>query len=295
MSLTYEDNDTPPVAKIFSPGDDKLVYIDECPPTPPPSEQSSDIMNKVWDVATINSIADALHSGLSLNGIINLFNTVELKEENEFTECTDEIDLDQDESIEVIPAPTNERLIIGGPAGSGKSTFAANYARMWKKLFPKGLIHLFARQSDDPAFEGIELEEIVVDQSIINEDLGIHDFVDTLVIFDDMDNLQDKDTITYIHKLLNDLMACGRKQNIYVMYITHIFRNRMKTQVALNEANKIVFFNGMGDRQNVAVLKEYAQMNKDEIQRLITLPSRWCCLERKRPRYVVHEKGIFLL
>jgi len=291
MSLTYEDNGTPPIAQIFSPGDDRFVYIDEEPPCAPTQSTQENIMDKVWDIDTINSIADALNSGMTFNGIIELFSPPVEEEE-----CgMDEIDLDSDESIEVIPAPQNERLIIGGPAGSGKSTFAADYARLWKKLFPNGLIHLFARQSDDPAFEDIELEEIVVDQSIIGEDLGIHDFKDTLVIFDDMDNLQDKDVINYIHKLLNDLMACGRKQNIYVMYITHIFRNRQKTQVALNEANKIVFFNGMGDRQNVGVLKEYAQMNKDEIERLTTLPSRWCCLERKRPRYVVHEKGIFLL
>jgi len=51
----------------------------------------------------------------------------------------------------------------------------------------------------------------------------------------------------------------------------------------------------MGDRGNVGVLKDYAQMSKEEVNRLISVKSRWCCLERKRPRYVVHERGIFLV
>jgi hypothetical protein len=297
MSLTYEDNDSPPVALISSDDEDRFVYISEELPNEDEQPIGPQVMDKVWDTATINSIADALNSGITLRQLIDLFSQTQLNETaGEVKEGrTDEIDIEPYESIQTVPAPQNERIIVGGPAGSGKSFFAAAYARLWKKLHPDGIIHIFCRQADDPAFADIDHEEIVVDQSIIGEELGIHDFVDTLVIFDDMDNLQDKKTIEYIHKLLNDLMACGRKQNIYVIYVTHIFMNRSKTQVPLNEANKIVFFNGMGDRQNVNVLKNYAQMNKHEIERLTSIPSRWCCLERKRPRYVVHEKGIFLL
>lgn len=290
MSLTYEDNDTAPIALI---NEDTFVYIDEKEPEESEFEcndRRREIMDKVWDSDTINSLADSLNNGMSLGNIIDL-----LTEDEDEKSDTTEIRLDQDDKIEVVPSPMNERIIIGGPAGSGKSYWSAMYARLWQKLHPDGLIHIFVRQEDDPAYKGLEFEEIVVDRSILDQDLGIFDFVDTLVIFDDMDNLQDKDVIMYIHKLLNDLMACGRKQNIYVMYVTHIFKNRMKTQVALNESNKIVFFNGMGDRGNVGVLKDYAQMSKEEVNRLISVKSRWCCLERKRPRYVVHEKGIFLV
>ncbi len=290
MSLTYEDNGTAPIALI---NENTLVYIDQ-------NESSSDsiyeskqeVLNKVWDTDTINSIAESLESGMTLGEIVDLFSSID---EDENIPGMNEIKLSEDEQIEVLPSPKNERIIIGGPAGSGKSYWAAMYARLWQKLHPEGLIHIFVRQADDPAYEGIEFEEIVADRDILDKDLGIFDFVDTLVIFDDMDNLQDKDVITYIHKLLNDLMACGRKQNIYVMYVTHIFKNRNKTQVPLNESNKIVFFNGMGDRGNVGVLKDYAQMDKKEIERVISVKSRWCCLERTRPRYLIHEKGIFLI
>jgi hypothetical protein len=293
MSLTYEDNDTAPVALI---NEDTFVYIDENELIGEEYEneqRKEEILDQVWDTNTINSIAESLESGMSLREIIDLFSSGD--EEDKIPSSMNEIKLQPDEKIEVVPSPMNERIIIGGPAGSGKSYWAAMYARLWQKLHPDGLIHIFVRQADDPAYEGIEFEEIVVDDSILGRDLGIFDFIDTLVIFDDMDNLQDKDVIVYIHKLLNDLMACGRKQNIYVMYVTHIFKNRFKTQVALNESNKIVFFNGMGDRGNVGVLKDYAQMSKEEVNRLISVKSRWCCLERKRPRYVVHERGIFLV
>lgn len=289
MSLTYEDNDTPPVALING---DTFVFIDENESSSESNDDKQELMEKIWDIDSINSIADALMNGMSFDDIIDLFSS---EEEGDEKSSMNEIKLQNDDKIEVVPTPTNERIIIGGPAGSGKSYWAAMYARLWQKLHPEGIIHIFVRQADDPAYEGIDFEEIVVNSDILGQDLGIFDFVDTLVIFDDMDNLQDKDVIDYIHKLLNDLMACGRKQNIYVMYVTHIFKNRFKTQVALNESNKIVFFNGMGDRGNVGVLKDYAQMSKEEVNRLINVKSRWCCLERKRPRYVVHEKGIFLV
>ena len=290
MSLTYEDNDTPPVALING---DTFVFIDENESSSESNDDKQELMEKTWDIDSVNSIADALMNGMSFDDIIDLFSGESDEKEN--PSSMNEIKLQQDDKIEVVPTPTNERIIIGGPAGSGKSYWAAMYARLWQKLHPEGIIHIFVRQADDPAYEGIDFEEIVVNSDILGQDLGIFDFVDTLVIFDDMDNLQDKDVIDYIHKLLNDLMACGRKQNIYVMYVTHIFKNRFKTQVALNESNKIVFFNGMGDRGNVGVLKDYAQMSKEEVNRLIAIKSRWCCLERKRPRYVVHEKGIFLV
>lgn len=295
MSLTTKDNDTTPVALI---NEDTFVFINQNEPEESESEcndRRREIMDKVWDTDTINSIAESLEGGLSFGRIIDLFSQVGEEEESVYEPPITEIRLEQDDKIEVVPTPMNERIIIGGPAGSGKSYWAAMYARLWQKLHPEGLIHIFVRQGDDPAYEGLEFEEIVVDRDILGRDLGIFDFVDTLVIFDDMDNLQDKDVLDYIHNLLNDLMACGRKQNIYVMYVTHIFKNRMKTQVALNESNKIVFFNGMGDRGNVGVLKDYAQMSKEEVNRLIAVKSRWCCLERKRPRYVVHEKGIFIV
>ncbi len=288
-TLSYEDNGTPPIAQINS---SDLVFISDAASTLESQEPS--ILDQPLDVDTILSIADSLQQGLTLNQVVHLFSSFENSTLPPSSPTT-HIDLSPSDTIQVIPSPTNERMLIGGPTGCGKSTFASDYARTWQKLFPDRLIHIFARQANDAAFEGIDCEEIVVTPDILERDLGIHDFVDTLVIFDDMDNLQDKDCLSYIHKLLNDLMACGRKQNIYVIYMTHLFLNRNKTQIPLNETNKIVFFNGMGDRQNRKVLTEYAQMSKSDVDCLTSLPSKWCCLERSRPRYVVHEKGVFLL
>lgn len=278
MSLTYQDNDTPPIAKV----DDKFVYIDEKPAT----HDKIDIMNKIWDIDTINIIAEVLNE-MSLKQVIDILSSTEGKKGGMM-----EI---EGKDVQVIPSPMCERLIIGGTSGSGKSWFAANYAKMWQTLFPEKNVYLFARQEDDTAFDGIELEEIIASPNLLEETLDINTFEDSLVIFDDMDNLQDKKVLDYIHLLLGDLMACGRKKNIYVMYITHKFKNNLKTKVALNESNKIVFFNGTGDKNNIDVLKDYACMKSDEIKRMITLPGRWACLERNRPRYVVYEKGVVLL
>ena len=278
MSLTYQDNDTSPIAQV----DDKLVYLDSNPAT----HDKTDIMNKIWDTDTINVIAEALNE-MSLGQLIKVLSSTEEKKGG--------MKVIEGEDVQVIPSPECERLIIGGTSGSGKSWFAANYAKMWQKLFPDKKIYLFARQEDDRAFDDIELEEIIASPDLLEEALDIHTFEDSLVIFDDMDNLQDKKVLDYIHGLINDLMACGRKKNVYVMYITHKFKNHQKTKIALNESNKLVFFNGTGDKNNIDVLKDYANMLPLEIKMLTTLPARWCCVERNRPRYVVHENGVILL
>lgn len=292
-SLTYENNDTAPIAKISSPRGDRFVYISENESKERKIKESS--VDKVWDIDTINSIADALSQGKTLGEIINIFDEANLEDEEDDGNLGREIQLESDERIEVMPGPKTDRLMVAGPTGCGKSTFCAQWAKVWQALNPEKNVYLFARQEDDHAFDGLECEEIVVDDNILDRKLGIDDFVDSLVIFDDMDNLQDKKVSLYIHKLLDDLMACGRKKGCSVIYMSHLFLARDKTKIALSETNKIVFFPGPGIRQIKNVLKDYICMETPMINMLTNVRSRWCCLERDSPQYLIYQKGVFLL
>lgn len=292
MSLTFQDNGTSPIAKITSPGTARYVYL-SMTPSPPNSEisETSSILDEPLDEKEIEMISQALREGTTLRGLIE-----DLSEEKD-AQSTGEtcIQLLPGENIFVMPAPESERVMIGGESGCGKSTLAALYATLWKEMFPEDMIYLFARQEDDPAFQNIEHEEIVVNEDLIYQKLDLDDFSNSLVIFDDMDNLQDKRLLKRVHDLMGDLMSNGRKKNIWVVYLTHILLNRSQTKVPLNESNKVIFFNGCGARQNINFLKSYAGLLKPQIDLLTNLPSRWIMLSRKMPRYVIHEKGIFLL
>lgn len=290
-ALTYEDNGTDAIAKIIDEKEEKLVFLTEGDDAVGPEV---DPMNDVFDDENVDLITQMLRDGMTLNEVVSI-----LKGGIEDDQPDNEgknIQLPRGSFINIYPASKSERIMIGGPAGQGKSTQAANYARLWKAEHPEQMIHLFARQEDDPAFDGIELEEIVIDDaSILDEDLNLDDFANSLVIFDDMDNLQDKKVSEYILKLMGDLMANGRKKNIWIIYMTHVLLDRNKTKIALNESGRVIFFNGCGSRQNENFLKTYCGMKTAEVNTLCTLPSRWVCISRNTPRYVVHEKGIFLL
>jgi hypothetical protein len=292
MSLTYESNGTDPIARIINCDDQSelFVYIDENE-GPELDEVKEEYLDMELDQDMIDMILESFQKGMTIRGLIDLFSS----EESLPQIGMKSIETGPNEQVSILPASSSERVFIAGPSGCGKSTIASQYAIEYKKLYPDSMIHLFARQEDDPAFDGIELEEILVDESILERTITLDDLENSLVIFDDMDNLQDKKLLTYIHKLVNDVMSNGRKKNIYIIYISHLLMNYGQTRVVLNEANKVVFYNGVGSRQNKNFLKTYAGMEKNEVDFLTDLASRWVCLVRKFPRYVIHEKGIFLL
>jgi hypothetical protein len=124
----------------------------------------------------------------------------------------------------------------------------------------------------------------------------LQSYSNSLVIFDDVDNLMSKVLLKQIHSLNNDLMCNGRKQNINVAYIGHIMLNAHQTKVVLNEASKVFFFSGTGARGVTNFLKTYAEMEKGEIAKIKAIKdSRWIMLNRSNPRYVATEKSIFLI
>lgn len=287
--LTYKDNDTDPIAKIVEDGKDKNVYIDEGEPNVNP-------MNQVFDEENVQLISQLLREGNTLNDVVNLLKSVNTTDdENEGKS----ISLHGDSKIFVYPSSKSERILIGGASGLGKSTLVANYIKLWQELNPDQEVYIFVRTTDDPAFEDIEYTEVLADDSIFDSKadglLDLERFNDSLVIFDDMDNLQDKKISDIIIKFMGDLMSNGRKKNIWTIYVTHKFLDGPKTKVALNEAQKIIFFNGCGSKNNENMLKNYMNMNKQQISELTNLPSRWVCVSNTYPRSVIYEKGIFLL
>ncbi len=42
-------------------------------------------------------------------------------------------------------------------------------------------------------------------------------------------------------------------------------------------------------------LKNYFSLDKDQIKKVMKLPSRWASVNKKYPPYVLHERGAYLL
>jgi hypothetical protein len=191
-----------------------------------------------------------------------------------------------------------ETGFIAGPAGSGKSTYCANYARSWTTI-PRNKgkpIYLFSRVEKDPALDSIPgLHRVPIDQSLVDEPIEPKDLAMSLCIFDDIDTIPEKPIRIAVRKLRDDLLQTGRHNSIYVLTTSHILTNFGDTRVPLSEANFVTFFPRSGSTHHIRrFLDTYAGFSKKEITRILQLPSRWVTVYKTYPQFVMFDSGIYL-
>lgn len=198
-------------------------------------------------------------------------------------------------SMTIIPSNETERIFIAGKSGVGKSTVAARYMMEYCLKFPDRKVILFSRHDDDPAFKDVKHMAIALDPEIVLEPPQLEHLKDALVVFDDCDNLQDKDISKAINKLNGDIISNGRKFNIHTLYLAHMICNGGPTRAILNEANRVVFFLAGSVYHSDRWLKVYAGVDNATRKRILGLPSRWVCISTGYPMYCLYDKGAFII
>jgi hypothetical protein len=195
----------------------------------------------------------------------------------------------------ILPAPAPERVFVAGKSGSGKSCIAALYMNEYRRMYPNNSIYLISRHDDEHAYSTIEHTPISLESLEEGEVPELEDLSNSLVVFDDCDNLQNKELSATLRALGDNLISNGRKYGIYTMWLNHQLMDYSKTRNLLMEANKVVFF-ASGDNYHVSeYLRRYAQLSKANIKKILDLRSRWTMLSTTIPQYVVHEHGAFVL
>jgi hypothetical protein len=309
MAFTFKDNGTHPIAIISQGKRKKFVYLEkEGRKKEKTDSETSVVDQKDLDPKTIKYITDCLSKGTTIRDmyytLLDSDPTCEKGSSDSFTF----LNLGPDESIFPIPSDEPERYFIVGESGCGKSTICVKLALAYHKMFPKNNIWTFLRQ-DDEAYDKIPSRQEVLlgdetsddkqqeedTAALLNGEFKLKDFENSLVIFDDMDNIQSKKVCSAIHKLMGDCAANGRKKSIYVIYVSHIIKNREQTKVITNEASKVFLFPGCGAKQMETFLKEHAHLPDKECQSLAKMDSRWVMICRKLPRYIMSETGLMML
>jgi hypothetical protein len=215
-----------------------------------------------------------------------------------------EIDLDKnDEDLVFTPTPLVKKnqvdtINISGPSGCGKSTYIRNYVDLYHALFPENSIYLFSYKDNDEAFEDLEkegtIERINLDE-LEELDLNIKVLENSLCIFDDFEGIPDKNIKKILYTLKNNIQTKGRSKNIYTIEANHVARAGADTKIGLLEANGFVFFNCAQNRNRDIILKEYANLNKDQIKEILDIKSHWYYIHNHHPMYLITEKKIKIL
>lgn len=200
---------------------------------------------------------------------------------------------------EVIPIPRIEstsRVYVCGPTGSGKSVFTSKYSQEFKKIYPKRRLFVFSDVEKDEVIDRLKPVRIKLDHEIVDTPMHPDEVRDSLCIFDDIDSIQDKKVSEAICSFRDSLLKRGRHENVNVIVTGHQITNYRDTRTILNECNYVCFFPKSGSTHGIRyMLKTYMGMNTDQINKIFDLPSRWVCVHKNYPLFVIYSQGCYLI
>lgn len=219
------------------------------------------------------------------------------KEKKMAHNCSKHEETDEDDSyIPLMNSDEREVWYICGPSGSGKSTFAADLINEWKHDYPKGDVFIFSRTNhkSDPAFKKIKMIQIDINEGLLEDPINIENEIseDSLIIFDDVTTIHDKELKDAVEHLMVDIMEVGRKMRIWIIVTSHlIIPNEKKfARTVLNEMQKLVVFpKGGGIQQIRYALKTYFGYSNRQIDDFINTDSRWLVFSKTYPQYILSE------
>lgn len=202
-------------------------------------------------------------------------------------------------SLEMLPEFESERecCYIAAPSGSGKSYLCRAYAKNYNRIFPKNKVILFSKEIDDPSLDGIKnVTQIPLDETLLDNPIEMDDLDDTLCIFDDVDTIRDSEVMSEVNHLKDDILETGRHHNTHCLITSHLLTAYSKTRTVLNESHRICVYPHSGSAQPIRyTLKTYVGLDNADIRKILKLRTRWCCVSKSYPQYVLHEGGCYLI
>jgi hypothetical protein len=210
-----------------------------------------------------------------------------------------DVKLKDDEMFQHVPNINKERdiLYITGQSGSGKSFYTAQYCIQYKAIYPKRNIYLFSALTDDKGSLDLVkgIKRVKLDNDFINDDdITIDELKESLVIFDDVDNLS-KSLKSKIWTLMNSILQTGRHTKTSAIITYHLPSNSHETRLILNECHSITFFPAtMGGAKLKYLLDAYLGLDKNEIRRIKAIKSRWITVFKTYPKVILSQYEAFI-
>lgn len=193
----------------------------------------------------------------------------------------------------------SSRVYVAGPTGSGKSWYSRNLLKQYLKVQPESKIYLFSDVEKDPVLDELpNLKRIPLNESILDNPFKPEDFLNSICLFDDIDSIENPKVHKAVFNWMNTLLRRGRHENISTIVTSHLITDYKNTRIVLNEVSAITFFPRAGGKQGIEyMLKKYVGLDKTQINKIFTLPSRWVTVYKNANpcQYVMYEKGLYLL
>lgn len=191
---------------------------------------------------------------------------------------------------------------IAGPSGSGKTTEAVGLAKDFSEIFPEKQVFIFSRTdpANDPAFKGLNYVNVIIDEELLNDPIDIEKELSSgaMVLFDDVNTIQNDKQKAAVDKLIADILEVGRKLGIYIVVTNHLVipNEKKMARTMMNELQSLTVFPKSGSSQQIRyALKTYFGLNNKQIDEILELPSRWVTIFKTYPQTVLYESGAYIL
>lgn len=195
-----------------------------------------------------------------------------------------------------------ERCYIAGQSESGKSYYIGQYLEQLIKVFKNKKIYVFSDVEQDPSIDDVfkgkkNMIRFSLDAELLDKDpIEPKLFKDSICVFDDIDSIQNPKILKYVQTLRDSILKRGRHENITCLITSHLLTNYKDTRIILNECNNIVLFCRAGSTYSIKYfLQKYIGLDKNEIHKVLNLPSRWVSINKNANQYVLYEKGAFII
>lgn len=190
----------------------------------------------------------------------------------------------------------SERMYVAGPTDSGKTYYVSKYVTEFKKLFPDKKIYLISDVSKDHLLDDLVKRIEFNDEEFVSDPISPEELKNSLVIFDDIDSIQNKTLFKSVEALRDSLLRRGRHENISVIVTSHLLNCGNSSRIIMNECSSFTIYPKSGSTHAITyLLKKYCGFNASMINKIFSLPSRWVTIYKNFPIYVLYEKGAFLL
>jgi energy-coupling factor transporter ATP-binding protein EcfA2 len=217
-------------------------------------------------------------------------------DENEYDNIVDTIKINKGK-LQQIPNIDKERdiLYITGPSGSGKSTYARNYLQIYKKIYPENPIYLFSELLEDESIDDLLPKRVKLTEDglipVTQDDLK-----NSICIFDDIDNITNKNLRLVVYNLLNKILENGRHSKTSCIVTQHLPSNGIYTRKILNECSTITYFPNSGSAGKIFnFLQNYIGLTKKDFLYNKKIKSRWITIFKNYPLICMSEKEIRIL
>lgn len=191
-----------------------------------------------------------------------------------------------------------EHVYCSAVSGAGKSTFASNYIKEYKKLkkFKNDDIYILSNVKEDEVLDKLkDVKRIKLNSDVVTDPIHPSELENAIVVFDDAENFPNKLIRQAIINLRSSALEESRHYGTRVFICNHIAMAGASTKACINEARLYVCFPRHSSVYYLdRYMKIYCGFGKKMRKYLLSLKTRWLCLYRIE-KVAIWETGAMII